>query len=176
MSRTRTKLLATGAPVPQSREEAAAAIARIGELDRELVRREAAMNDSLAKIKEAVEAAAQPLRAEHAGLTTGLQTWCEANRAVLTDGHRVKSADLGTGKVSWRLRPAKVTLPKDQGPLLELLRRLKLGRFIRTKEEVNREAMLLEPAVARTVAGVRIGSEGEDFAVEPFEAELSEAA
>ncbi len=37
-------------------------------------------------------------------LTEGLKTWAEANREALTEGGRVKTADLGTGKVLWRRR------------------------------------------------------------------------
>lgn len=176
MAKARTKTRGANLPVPQSREEAAAAILRIGELGRELTRREARMNDDLARIKEAVEGASQPLREEREALTEGLKTWCEAHRSDLTGGHRVKFADLGTGKVLWRFRPARVALPKDQGALIAVLRRLGLDRFVRVKEEVSREAMLLEPDLARGVEGVRIGSEGEDFIVEPFEAELSREA
>lgn len=51
---------------------------------------------------------------------------------------------------------------------------LGLQRFIRTKEEPNKEAMQAEPEVARQVAGISIGSVGEDFVVEPFEAVLAD--
>lgn len=47
---------------------------------------------------------------------------------------------------------------------------------LRVKEEVNKEAMLAEPDVARTVAGVTVGSAGEDFVIKPFETELEEVA
>lgn len=176
MAKAKTKTRGANLPVPQNRDEAAQAIARIGEIGRELARREANMNDALARIKEQCEAAAEPLRQECDGLTEGLKTWAEANRAVLTNGNRVKFALLGTGKILWRLRPPRISAPKDQGGVIETLRRLGLSRFIRTKEEVNREAMLAEPDVARTITGIRIGSEGEDFVVEPFETELQGAA
>lgn len=162
-------------PVPQSKEEAARAVTRIGELTRELARRQADMNDALARIKEQVEATAEPLRTELKDLTEGLKTWCEANRLLLTEDGKVKHADLGTGLVRWRLRPPKVSLPRDLATLVALLKQMGLTRFVRTIEEPSKEAMLAEPEVARTVPGVRIGSEGEDFVVEPFEAALSEA-
>jgi phage host-nuclease inhibitor protein Gam len=161
-------------PVPQSKEEAARAVTRIGELTRELARRQADMNDALARIKEQVEATAEPLRTELKVLTEGLKTWCEANRLMLTEDGKVKSADLGTGLVRWRLRPPKVSLPRDLAALVARLKQMGLTRFVRTIEEPSKEAMLAEPEVARTVTGVRIGSEGEDFVVEPFEAALSE--
>lgn len=176
MAKARVKTRGVNLPVPQSRDEAASHVRRIGELERDLGRREADMNDELARIKEVHEQGAQPISEERDGLTEGLKTWAEANRSAITDGNRVKFADLGTGKISWRHRPAKVSVPKDVETILAAIRRLRLPRFIRTKEEVNREAMLAEPAIARTIPGIRIGSAGEDFVVEPFEAELSEAA
>lgn len=162
-------------PVPQTKEEASRAITRIGELNRELTRRETDMNDALARIKEQVEAAAEPLRAERAALTEGLKVWCEAHRVELTDGGKVKQADLGTGIIRWRLRPPRVSLPRGDAlsALLDRLKSLGLSRFVRTSEEANKEAMLAEPEVARSVPGVRIGSEGEDFIVEPYEATLA---
>ena len=59
--------------------------------------------------------------------------------------------------------------------MLDLLRRLGLKRFIREKEEVNKEAILNEPEAVAHVAGISI-SQGEDFIVTPFETELAEAS
>lgn len=176
MRNARTKTRGVNCPVPQTRDEAAAHVLRIGEIAREVARREADMNDSLARIKQQVEQTAEPLREEHRTLVEGLKTWCEANRAVLTDSHKVKFADLGTGFVRWRQRPPKVSLPKDPSGVIERLKALGLTLFVRVKEEVDREAMLAQPDQARRVPGVRISSEGEDFVVEPFEAELAEVA
>ena len=92
--------------------------------------------------------------------------------AALTGGDKTKTVDLGTGVLKWRFRPPSVRILKAED-VIARLKALALGRFVRTKEEVDKEAMLKEPQVARTVAGVSIGSGGEDFIVEPFEAELA---
>jgi len=168
----KTKTLGVNLPVPQNRDDAAAAIRQIGEKNREIARIEANMNDRLAVIKEESEVLAAPLKDDVVGLTEGLKVWAEANRAALTNGGKVKSADLGTGKINWRLRPAKVTL-REVEKIIERLKALGKQKFLRTKEEVNKEAMLDAPDEARMIAGVSIGSEGEDFVVEPFEAEIS---
>lgn len=175
MAKGKTKTKGVNLPVPQSRDEAAAAIRAIGEDQRELLRIEADMNDALTRIKEEAEHKAAPVRERLEAATEGLKVWAEANRAALTNGNKVKFAELGTGKISWRARPASVSLRKIE----EIIARLKavgLQRFLRVKEEVNKEAMLAEPDVARTVPGVSIGSEGEDFIVEPFAAELAGGA
>ena len=53
--------------------------------------------------------------------------------------------------------------------MLENLRARGLERFIRIKEEPNKEAMLNEPDVAAGVAGITIKRGIEDFVVTPHE-------
>lgn len=171
----RTKTLGINLPVPQTRDEAAATVTTIGELGRQVDRFEADMNDELAAIKEAYEAKAGPLKAARQEKIEGLKVWAEANRSSLTGGDKTKTVDLGTGVLKWRLRPPAVRIT-GMDAVIERLRSLGLQRFLRTKEEVDKEAMQREPDVARNVAGVAIGSAGEDFIVEPFEAELSAQA
>ena len=171
MSKSPKSKTKAGAPAPQSREEAASFIRRIGENARTIARFQAEMNDALAKLKEDAENAAAPRAEEIERLTEGLRAWCDANRAALTDNGKRKFADLGTGKIEWRTSPKKVTIKNVEDALAEI-RKLGLP-FIRTKEEIDKEAMLAAPDKARLVPGVGIGSEGEFFAVEPFEAELA---
>ena len=57
--------------------------------------------------------------------------------------------------------------------VLENLRRLGLARFIREKEEPNKEAMLADPAAVAGIAGISIVTGVEDFIVEPFEVEVA---
>ena len=61
--------------------------------------------------------------------------------------------------------------PEDS--VLDALRRMRLARFIRVKDEVNKEAILNEPEAVVNVPGISI-IQGEDFIVQPFEAELAE--
>jgi len=172
---TRLKTAAATFPVPQSVDEANDFIARLGLAQRERTRIEAAMNDELAAVKGRFEAEAKPFKEEAEALIRGLHTFAEANRASLTREGKVKFHRFAAGEVAWRTRPPKVTV-RGADVVIESLRRLGLNRFIRTKEEVNRDAMLAEPEVAATVAGVSIGSAGEDFIVKPFATELEEVA
>ncbi len=107
-----------------------------------------------------------------------MQTWAEANRQALTRQGKTKTVDLATGKVSWRLRPPSVTIRGAEAVLhwLEFSSPAGegFGAFIRRSSSVDREAMLKDPALAAKVPGVKVGSAGEDFIIEPFEAQLSE--
>jgi phage host-nuclease inhibitor protein Gam len=170
----RHKTPAIAVPVPQSREAAAQAVAEIGALSRDLGRIEHDMNDELAAIKEGYEEEAEPRRQRIAALTEGVQTWAEANRDSLTQNGKTKTATLTTGELQWRLRPPSVRVTGADA-VLTALRRFGLGRFIRAKEEVNKEAILNEPEAVAHVPGITI-SQGEDFVVTPFEAELAGVA
>jgi phage host-nuclease inhibitor protein Gam len=160
--------------VPRSREEGEAWIRQIGEHRREVVRIETAMNDEIGRIKAEHEDFARPYREDIEALLKGLQAWAVAHRDELTDGGKRQSAELATGVISWRLLPARVTIRKAEA-VIEALKKLGLTRFLRIKEEINKEAMLEDQEAARLVPGVTIGSAGEHFNVEPFEADLEAA-
>jgi phage host-nuclease inhibitor protein Gam len=166
---------AANVPVPQDRSEANAAIAEIGVLGRELERLQADMNDQIARIKERFELKAEPGRDRIEALTAGLGAWCEANRDQLTNGGKVKYHRFAAGEVSWRNRPAKVTV-RGAEQVIAALKERDLTRFVRVSEEVDKEAVLADKAAVAGIKGLSIGSEGEDFSVTPFEAELAQAS
>jgi len=168
----KTKTLGLNLPVPQNRDDAAETLRLIGETNRQIARIEADMNDEIALLKEAAERKAVPLKEQVVAWTEGLKVWAEANRDALTNGGKTKTADLGTGKISWRLRPPSVRI-KGAETVIETIKKLGFTKFLRTKEEINKEAMSDDPVHARMIAGVSVASAGEDFIVEPFEAELS---
>lgn len=175
----RHKTRAANLPVPQTREQAQQSVTRIGQLQRDLTRMEVAMNDVIAAAKAKFEEKAAPLNGDLDAITEGLRVWADANRDELTDGGKTKTADLGTGKIAWRMRPPSVRAPKAAEKLAEViawLRKRKLERFIRVSEEIDREAMLREPALVAAAPGVSIASAGEDFIVEPVAAELTGGA
>ena len=171
---TRLKAAAVTYPVPQSREQAVEAIAEIGRRQRERERIAAAMNDELAAIRQRYEEQARPHAEALRELTAGVQTWCEANRDGLTQGGKTKTANLASGEVRWRMRPPSVACRSLEN-VLAALKQLGLSRFVRTKEELNKEAILAEPEAVQHVKGVTI-SQKEDFVIVPFETELEEVA
>ena len=170
----RSKVKAAAAAwVAQSRADVETGIKKIGVAQRKLQRIEADMNDELAKIKERYENQGKPLREEIDRFQKGVQAWCEANRDQLTNGGKTKTAAFTTGEVNWRTRPPSVSI-RGAEAVMDALKRLGLGRFIRSKEEINKEAILNEPEAVQGVAGIGI-SQGEDFNIEPFGDELEAA-
>ncbi|EHS3383819.1 host-nuclease inhibitor Gam family protein, partial [Escherichia coli] len=158
---------AAAAYVPQSRDAVVCDIRWIGDLQREAVRLETEMNDAIAEITEKYASRIAPLKTRIETLSKGVQGWCEANRDELTNGGKVKTANLVTGDVSWRQRPPSVSI-RGVDAVMETLERLGLQRFIRTKQEINKEAILLEPKAVAGVAGITVKSGIEDFSIIPF--------
>lgn len=154
--------------VPQSRDEAALYIRQIGDTQRNVIRESVAMNDAIAQIT----ADYQPKLDAHSGklklLQDGLQAWCEANRADLTNDYKVKTANLVTGEVQWRQRPPSVSV-RGAECVIETLTRLGLVRFVREKLEINKDAILSDPDGVKGVAGITVVTGVEDFVITPFE-------
>lgn len=158
--------------VPQSRDDCAADIRKLGDLQREVARRTADMNDAIAVITAQHQPLLDALKQQADALAQAVQTWCEANRDALTDGGKTKTANLVTGDVAWRQRPPSVSV-RGADTVIETLQRLGLTRFVRSRDEVNKEAILNEPDAVRGVAGIAIVTGVEDFSITPFEQEAA---
>ncbi|EEC7218715.1 TPA: host-nuclease inhibitor Gam family protein, partial [Escherichia coli] len=61
------------------------------------------------------------------------------------------------------------SVSRDVEGVIEMLRRMGLERFIRTKEEVNKQAVLADPDAVKGIAGIKVNKGTENFEVEPFE-------
>lgn len=157
--------------VPQSRNEVADHIDLIGTAQRELQRIELDIDDIVSKLRLEKQPKIEQLTQTITELSKGVQTWCEANRDSITDGGKVKSANLTTGEVNWRQRPPSVKT-RVSVQLLEKLKRLGFSFFIRAKEELDKDAILAKPETAKD-AGIEIVTGIEDFVITPFEQKLA---
>lgn len=169
--KTRIKQPAAAFAVPANKDECAGFINKIGLLSREISVITAAMNDEIAAITDAYTERFSPLQAELKNLNQGVQIWCEANRDDLTQGGKSKSGGFITGTVQWRQRPPSVSV-RGVEAVIEALKSFGLTRFIRIKEELNKDAILNEPSAVAGVAGLLIKKNTEDFIITPFEAEV----
>lgn len=191
MAFKKPRIKAPAAPAAQSRDECAAQIRQIGDLQRAIARRTADMNDAIAAITAQHQPQLDADAAEVKRLSASVQAWCEAHRHDITDGGRVKTANLITGEVAWRQRPPSVKVTKVEA-VIKTLKALALGRYLRTKEEIDKDAILAAHAAARSapadnparaaliaeadklsgVSGIEVVTGVEDFAITPFEQEL----
>lgn len=171
---TRLKTAAVAVIVPHSKGECAGLIAQLGELSRESQRLTGEMNDQIAAVTLGYQPRLEHLQGQVEALQKGIQTWCEANRAELTREGKVKTANLVTGEIQWRQRPPSCRITGADA-VMDALERLGLGRFVRAKREINKEAILNEPEAVQGVAGISIQTGVEDFVIVPFE-QTAEAA
>lgn len=174
MSARRKKADAIDVPVPQNDDECDDFIALIGDAQSARATLQADLDREVRAVKARYEEAQRPHALNIERYAQGVQIFCAANRTRLTQDGKVKTRAFGAGSVSWRMRPAKVNLRGIEKVLEYLRADRKLARFVRTKHEVNKEALLEEPAVAETIPGVSIGK-GEDFVIRPLETKLEES-
>lgn len=156
------------AAVPQSKNDCAAQIKLIGELQREFAAIKGHMNDQIAAITVQYQPQLAAIDERLQLLQDGVQAWCEANREELCG--KSKTANLVTGEVAWRQRPPSVSI-RGADTVCETLLRMGLAGFVRTKVEPNKEAMLNDPDAVRGIAGISIVTGVEDFLITPFEAQ-----
>ncbi|AWX14245.1 host-nuclease inhibitor protein Gam [Mergibacter septicus] len=168
MSRTRLK---SDTVRYQTREEVEIAIKQIGDLQRELLRLATHQNDELAAVTEKYSSQIASVQEQIKPLKKSIEIWCEANRAELTNNGKTKTGSFNTGEVQWRQRPPSVSIRKVEDVLAQL-KEHGLTRFIRIKEECNKEAMLAEPNLASKINGITIKTAVEDFVIKPFEQDV----
>jgi phage host-nuclease inhibitor protein Gam len=70
-----------------------------------------------------------------------------------------------TGSIAWYTTPPAVTIENVE-EVLKRIKTLDLAQFIRTKEEINKEALLENEPLANTIEGVSVGQQ-EKFAIRP---------
>lgn len=155
----------------QTREDVEQAIKAIGDLQRQLERESLAQNDEIGAITEKYAPRIAELQEQLKPMQEAVQAWCESRRDELTQNGKTKTGSFNTGEVQWRQRPPSVAI-RGADSVIASLRTLGLVRFIRVKEEINKDAMLNEADLAATVAGVTIRKGVEDFVITPFEQDL----
>lgn len=167
-----TRLKTKAADAPQTLAQVQSDIRQIGDITREHTRISANLNDAIAALTEAAAPELKALQERSAALQKGVQIYCEANREALCG--KGKSANLVTGEVQWRQRPPSVKVTGVEA-VIAWLKNMGLSAFVRSKEEINKEAMLNEPDKARAVPGITIVTGVEDFVITPFEVDTEVA-
>ena len=166
----KTTVKRVAVPVPKSPEETAKFIGKIGKHQRALQEIQTRLNEKIEKLKVLAVDESQSHQAEIKDLFEGVFVFAESHRDELTEGGKTKTVHLPTGDISWRITPPAVSLRRVKD-IIAACKQLRLKRFIRTKEEIDKEAMLKEPDIATGIKGVSI-SQREEFVVKPSEVEV----
>lgn len=158
--------------IPQDLQGAAAAIAEISFLERSIAEKKNQAEEKIAQIQKEISEEVALLAKKQSAIIDGLHAFAESNRQTLTKGGKTKTVKLPTGSIAWRLSRASVHLSRTDEEILKDLRRRRLKRFIRTKEEINKTAMLSDPKAATRVPGVEI-SQREEFVIKPSDLDVN---
>jgi phage host-nuclease inhibitor protein Gam len=116
-------------------EDANLALKEIGLLEHQLAVIDGEANKEIATIKEKCAKEGEGLRGRIADLSALLGAYAEYNRAELFKDR--KSVELSFGSFGYR----KSTAISVKKTTLELLKKLGLARYVRIKEEADKEAM-----------------------------------
>jgi phage host-nuclease inhibitor protein Gam len=171
---SKIKAAAAAHRVPQNRAEVVNMIGAIGNHQRDRQRMKADMDDEITAIRETYDKDLAIHSSAIEALTAGVHIWCEANRSILTNNNKVKSANLMTGEIKWRMRPTSCRAIKLK-EAIEELKMAGLTRFLREKLELNKEAILADPDAVNGFRWLAL-EQGEDFVIVPFETEIEEVA
>jgi len=161
--------------VPSTLNEAETLLAKMGSHQRKVIDNENEMNEAVANTKAGYTKIKNKLNDDIDEMSTALHAWAEVNKTNLLKGD-AKTAKLSTGELSWRLTPWKVTLKKVDD-ILVALKEAKLKKFIRTKDEVDKEAILKDEnsrAAAKAIKGISISRKTE-FVIKPAETNIERA-
>lgn len=137
----------------QSYQDVDSVLRKIGELDRKLDNIETATNEAIDKAKQAARQSAEPLKATKASLERQLKEFCESRKL---DFAEVRARELTFGVVGFRKSTSVVI--KAVADTLAALKALGLSQCIRTKEEVDKEAMrdLSEETLSQVGASLKV--------------------
>jgi phage host-nuclease inhibitor protein Gam len=162
--------------VPQTDEEANALVAEYGEHFNAIANLQVGLDDALAKVKATFEEQSAPHQERLKTLFMQLTSWGAAHRKRLTEDGKTKTVKLPAGEIGWRNLPPSVRWKKGSKveDIIAAIKAAGMRRFLRLKEEPNKERMLEEPEAAALIDGVIIGSGGENFFVAPFGADLAQ--
>lgn len=132
---------------------------KIAQNETVIAKEEASMNEKIQIIKESFDVKTAERRGENELLGQRVEEYCFKNKAEF---EKVRSKDLTHGTVGFRNTPPKVLQLSKKYTVttsLELLKRIFKKAYVRTKEEVNKDAILADYA-AKKLTDTKLASVG----------------
>ena len=136
-----------------------------------IAKKEAEMNAKIAKIKAAYEEETLEARQDYDYFKSEVEGWSLKNKLMFL---KTRSIEFTIGKIGFRTNPPKVVLLNKKYNLktaIELINRVFDGKYVRSKEEIDKESILADYSgkklVDETLAGVGLRvDQDETFFVE----------
>lgn len=148
-------------------DELKAAFAEWQEINRQMQQAENKQAGKLAALKAKHDSETAPLAERMAELETRIKAYAAAHQTELTGG-KGKAAAIGTGFIKWRSGRDSVQISSDTETVIAELKRRRLSRLIRVKEEINKTAVLADAAVLakRPINGLQIVKGSEEIVLQ----------
>jgi phage host-nuclease inhibitor protein Gam len=185
-------------PAPQSIEEAIEWLTELAAKKSMIAIAQEQLDALVIELNKRFAEECAPVKVRCTELLNGLHAFFTANRQVLSDG-KTKMIRFSVATISWRQRPPSARLSNqiaivdhiktqrdalrhclDQSDLTPEQREdatdkfMAFSTFLRVKTEIDKDALLRKPDLAKTIPGVKIGSTGEDFIIKFIGIELDE--
>jgi phage host-nuclease inhibitor protein Gam len=160
-------------------EDLSKAIAEVARLTTEIKSAEDKTNESILILQQELADQIKPLADEIKKISLSIKKFTDANREKLfKDGD--KTIKLETGDISYRSAKPSVGTNSSKKLIESILEANNLldvrdkfvkkmdKVFIRTKLELNKDAILENPSTAKTVTGVEVADGEESFYIKPY--------
>ena len=129
-----------------SYDEVDNALLELGKIEATLAKKEADMNAAIQKVKEKFDTETAEDRAIAADLHNSIEDFCRTNKV---DFAKQRTMPLTHGSVGFRNNPPKVVQLSKKYTVktsIELLKKIFGGKYVRSKEEVNKDLILTDYA------------------------------
>lgn len=150
-------------PVVETLEQANVMLAEIAERQRSIDLINAGLNEKIDGLKKQAEAECSPLVQEVEEREQALARFAEAHKDSLFK--KPKSRELSFGELGFRSSTSTVLLNRQWtwAKVLETLKQKRLGKFIRTKHEVDKEGVRVLSDKRLEGVGLKVKSEDTFF-------------
>lgn len=173
-AKKRKSVTAAMAGVPTDLEAANVLLGEIGTLQRQIDRIDLNLSEAVAALKKTAGDEAKPLADQLKAKVAALCAYATTNRETIIPAGR-KSVSLSQGVMGFRLGNPTVKVAKGQDEaVIATLERLGLTGLLRHVVELDREAILRDPATIAGLAGIGV-EQVETFYVKPLDVSSEQA-
>jgi len=127
-------------------EQLDAILLKLAGFETVIAKQEAAMNAKIQKIRDDFDQTTSEARKEKIILEQDIEIFCKSNKSEF---EKTRSKDFVHGTLGFRFNTPKVGLLNRKATLktaMELIKRIFEGKYVRNKEEINKELILADYA------------------------------
>jgi len=127
-------------------EQLDAVLLKLAGFETVIAKQEAAMNGKIQKIRDEFDQATADARKEKIVIEQDIEVFCRSNKVEF---EKARSKDFVHGSIGFRFNTPKVGVLNKKYTIktaMELIKRIFEGKYVRTKEEINKELILADYA------------------------------